>query len=134
MELLSTDLPTTYKCLMEKTYTWIEAKEVATSRAPNDHREGFDSPREILATKKVAKTFEQPPCLVGSRRSRDMSKYCHFYEDHEHDTNQCRERHPIKEAVKSGKLAHLVKGIKKVRAKDSDTQLYVWKKEDKDHT
>ncbi|GJX50656.1 hypothetical protein Tco_0277501 [Tanacetum coccineum] len=34
---LSTDLPTTYKGLMEKTYTWIEAKEVATIEAPNDH-------------------------------------------------------------------------------------------------
>nr|GEV86052.1 hypothetical protein [Tanacetum cinerariifolium] len=30
---LSTDLPFTYKGLMEKTYTWIEAKEVATNGA-----------------------------------------------------------------------------------------------------
>ncbi|GJX03850.1 hypothetical protein Tco_0189766 [Tanacetum coccineum] len=36
------DLPTTYKGLMEKTYTWIEAKEVATNGAPNTHREGFN--------------------------------------------------------------------------------------------
>ncbi|GKA53749.1 reverse transcriptase domain-containing protein [Tanacetum coccineum] len=42
MEFLSTDLLTTYKGLMEKTYTWIEEKEVATNRAPNDHRKGFD--------------------------------------------------------------------------------------------
>ncbi|GKB69325.1 hypothetical protein Tco_0930737 [Tanacetum coccineum] len=42
VEFLSTDLPTTYKCLMEKTYTWIEAREVATNGAPNDQREGFD--------------------------------------------------------------------------------------------
>ncbi|GJZ91739.1 hypothetical protein Tco_0663804 [Tanacetum coccineum] len=35
---LSTDLPSTYKGLMEKTYTWIEAKKVATDRAPNDHK------------------------------------------------------------------------------------------------
>ncbi|GJR96098.1 hypothetical protein Tco_0268272 [Tanacetum coccineum] len=32
------DLPTTYKGLMEKTYTWIEAKEFATNIAPSDHR------------------------------------------------------------------------------------------------
>ncbi|GKB92792.1 hypothetical protein Tco_0965064 [Tanacetum coccineum] len=31
LEFLSTYLPTTYKGLMEKTYTWIEAKEVATN-------------------------------------------------------------------------------------------------------
>ena len=34
VEFLSTDLPTTYKGLMEKTYTWIEAKEVSTNGAP----------------------------------------------------------------------------------------------------
>ncbi|GKB28614.1 reverse transcriptase domain-containing protein [Tanacetum coccineum] len=42
VEFLSTDLPTTYKGLMEKTYTWIEAREVATNETLNDHREGFD--------------------------------------------------------------------------------------------
>ncbi|GJS81563.1 hypothetical protein Tco_0748104 [Tanacetum coccineum] len=42
VEFLSTDLPTTYKGLMEKTYTWIDAKEVATNGALNDHRESFD--------------------------------------------------------------------------------------------
>ncbi|GJU88006.1 hypothetical protein Tco_1300429 [Tanacetum coccineum] len=140
VKFLSTDLPTTYKGLMEKTYTWIEAKEVATNGAPNDHKEGFDkfikgfswdnnkgrkknrdrfslckgsnhgllknltkSPREILATKKVAKAFEQPPRMVGNKRSRDMSKYSHFHKDHGHETNHCRElRHQIEEAVKSG--------------------------------
>nr|GEU78982.1 putative ribonuclease H-like domain-containing protein [Tanacetum cinerariifolium] len=34
-------LPTTYKGLIEKTYTWIEAKEV-TNGASNNHIEGFD--------------------------------------------------------------------------------------------
>ncbi|GJV16597.1 reverse transcriptase domain-containing protein [Tanacetum coccineum] len=42
VEFLSTDLPTTYKGLMEKTYTWIEAKEVATNGASNNIKEGFD--------------------------------------------------------------------------------------------
>nr|GEU71254.1 reverse transcriptase domain-containing protein [Tanacetum cinerariifolium] len=42
VELLSTDFPTTYKGLTEKTYTWIEAKEVATNVAPSDHKECFD--------------------------------------------------------------------------------------------
>nr|GEY78557.1 hypothetical protein [Tanacetum cinerariifolium] len=42
VEFLSMDLPITYKGLMEKTYTWIEAKEVATNGAPNDHRESFN--------------------------------------------------------------------------------------------
>ncbi|GJR58555.1 hypothetical protein Tco_1500717 [Tanacetum coccineum] len=134
---------------MEKTYTWIEAREVATNGAPNDRRDNFESsrksswdndrgqksrdnfspyrgpnhgllsslsksPREIPATKKVAISFEQPSRMLGSRRSRDMSKYCYFREDHGHDTNDYRQlRSQIKEAVKPGQLSHLVKGIKK---------------------
>ncbi|GJT76060.1 reverse transcriptase domain-containing protein [Tanacetum coccineum] len=104
VEFLSTDLPTTYKGLMEKTYTWIEAKEVATNGVPNDHRDSFDrpisnlstSPREILATEKL--------------------------------------KHHIEEAVKSGQLTHLLKGIKKGKAKASDAQLSEWNKGDKDTT
>ncbi|GKC60748.1 hypothetical protein Tco_1088346, partial [Tanacetum coccineum] len=42
VEFLSTNLPTNYKVLMKKNYTWIKAKEVATNGAPNDHRESID--------------------------------------------------------------------------------------------
>ncbi|GKB54953.1 hypothetical protein Tco_0905706 [Tanacetum coccineum] len=80
----------------EKTYTWIEAREVATNGTPNDQRENFErsrksswdnnrgqkgrdrfspyrgpnhgllsnlskSPKEILATEKAARSYEQPP-------------------------------------------------------------------------
>ncbi|GKE03265.1 hypothetical protein Tco_1395283 [Tanacetum coccineum] len=167
VEHLSIDLPSTYNGLMEKTYTWIEAIEVATNGAMNDRRDNFErskkpswdngrgqtsgdrfspyrgpnqellyslskSPREIIATEKVAKTFEQPLRLPGSKWSRDKTKYCHFHKDHGHDTNQCRElKHQIAEAVKSGQLAHLVKGIKKKKEKVSDTQLGEWKEEKK---
>ncbi|GJR76240.1 hypothetical protein Tco_0088605 [Tanacetum coccineum] len=81
------------------------------------------SPREILATEKVARSFEQPPRMLGSRRSRDMSKYCYFHEDHGHDINDSQQlRSQIEEAVKSDQLSQLVKGIKKKRAKISDSQ------------
>ncbi|GJT38691.1 reverse transcriptase domain-containing protein [Tanacetum coccineum] len=157
VEHLSTDLPSTYKGLMEKTYTWVEAREVATNGASSDRRDSFErskksswdnnrgqknkdrfspyrgpnhgllpslskSPKEILATEKAARSFEPPPKMFGSKRSRDMSKYCHFHEDYGHDTNDCRHlRTQIQEAVNSGQLSHLVKGIKKERTKSSDT-------------
>ncbi|GKE60657.1 hypothetical protein Tco_1511024, partial [Tanacetum coccineum] len=38
-ELSLLDLPTSYKGLMEKTYTLIEAKEVANIGTPNDRQE-----------------------------------------------------------------------------------------------
>ncbi|GKD74696.1 hypothetical protein Tco_1332978, partial [Tanacetum coccineum] len=123
VEHLSTDLPSTYKGLMEKTYTWIEAREVATNETSNDQRDNFECPREILAIKKVARSFEQPPRMLGIRLSRDMSKYFYFHEDHGHDSNDFQQlRSQIEEVVKSGQLSHLVKGIKKERAKTSDSQ------------
>ncbi|GKA16354.1 hypothetical protein Tco_0696101 [Tanacetum coccineum] len=67
---------------------------------------------------KAARSFEQPPRMFGSRRSQDMSKYFHLHEDHGHDSNDCRQlRNQIEEAVKSGQLSHLVKGIIKERVK-----------------
>ncbi|GKC95208.1 hypothetical protein Tco_1160650 [Tanacetum coccineum] len=46
VDRLSIDLPSTYKGLTEKTYTWIEAKEVATNETPNDQRENFKRSRK----------------------------------------------------------------------------------------
>ncbi|GJY73716.1 reverse transcriptase domain-containing protein [Tanacetum coccineum] len=157
VEHLSMNLPSTYKGLMEKTYTWVEAREVATNGASNDRRDSFErskksswdnnrgqknkdrfspyrgsnhgllpsllkSPKEILATEKAARSFEPPPKMFGSKRTRDTSKYCHFHEDYGHDTNDCRHlRTQIQEAVNSRQLSHLVKGIKKERTKSFDT-------------
>nr|GEX08742.1 reverse transcriptase domain-containing protein [Tanacetum cinerariifolium] len=60
--------------------------------------------------------------MFGRKRSRDTSKYCHFHEDYEHDTNDCRRlKVHIQEAINSGQLLYLVKGIKKENAKSTDT-------------
>nr|GEW30369.1 hypothetical protein [Tanacetum cinerariifolium] len=117
VEHLSTYLPSTYKGLIEKTYTWVEAKEVATNDVSNNQRDDLErskkfywgnsigqkdrgrfphykgqnhkllsnlveSPREILATEKLAKAFEQPPRFPGAYWSKDKTRYCHFHEDH----------------------------------------------------
>nr|GEV12697.1 reverse transcriptase domain-containing protein [Tanacetum cinerariifolium] len=46
LELSPLDLPSTYKGLMEKTYTWIKAREVPTNRAPNDRSDNFEGSRK----------------------------------------------------------------------------------------
>ncbi|GJT13144.1 reverse transcriptase domain-containing protein [Tanacetum coccineum] len=107
VEFLSTDLPTTYRGLMEKTYTWIEAREVATYGTLNDHRESFD---------RVQGRFWK------QRRSQKPSNNLLTYPKVDGQETCLRQ------------LAHLVKGIKKEKVKASDTQLGEWKKGDKDTT
>ncbi|GJS11151.1 copia protein [Tanacetum coccineum] len=56
VEFLSTDLPTTYKGLMEKTYTWIEAKERL-----NDMKEANDrNTADFAKVKLLLKAFQHP--------------------------------------------------------------------------
>nr|GEW59201.1 hypothetical protein [Tanacetum cinerariifolium] len=82
---------------------------------------------------------EYPPLAVGTYTTSGNSLLavgmpCAFYSQHGefhqaygHDTNVCRElENQIKEAIKSGKLGHLVKGIRKGKAKQIDTQLREW--------
>ncbi|XP_071713651.1 uncharacterized protein [Rutidosis leptorrhynchoides] len=48
---------------------------------------------------------------------RDTSKFCDFHNDFGHETDDCIQlRQAIEEAVRSGKLTHLVKGIRNPKA------------------
>nr|GEV38607.1 reverse transcriptase domain-containing protein [Tanacetum cinerariifolium] len=59
--------------------------------------------------------------------ARDTSKYCEFHLDYGCDTNAYRElENQIEEVVKLGKLAHLIKGIRKGKAKQTNTQPGEW--------
>ncbi|GJT87315.1 hypothetical protein Tco_1069032 [Tanacetum coccineum] len=94
---------------MEKTYTWIEAREVATNGTPNGQRENFERSRK-------------------SSWDNNMDRKAGIY--HGHDTNDCHQlRNQIEEAVKSGQLSHLVKGIKKEIVKASKNQRTEGKKD-----
>ncbi|GJV72034.1 hypothetical protein Tco_1492029 [Tanacetum coccineum] len=89
------------------------------------------SPKEILATERVTKTFERPPRLPGPNWFKDKTRYCHFHKDYGHETNKCQDlKHKI-EAVKTGQLTQLVKGVTKKREKTFDTQSGKKKKEEK---
>ncbi|GJV94061.1 hypothetical protein Tco_1578361 [Tanacetum coccineum] len=68
---LSTDLPSTYKGLMEKTYAWIEAREVATNGAPNDRRENLRSKKSPWDNNRGQKSRDRaafPPCERNKER------------------------------------------------------------------
>ncbi|GJR04611.1 reverse transcriptase domain-containing protein [Tanacetum coccineum] len=46
-EHLSTDLPSTYKGLMEKTYIWVKAREVAINGVLNNQRDDFERSKKF---------------------------------------------------------------------------------------
>ncbi|GKC48397.1 reverse transcriptase domain-containing protein [Tanacetum coccineum] len=111
VEHLSIDLPSTYNGLMEKTYTWIKAREVTSNGAPNDRRDNFERSRKSSWDNGRGKRSRD------SRRSRDMSKFRYFHEVHRHDTNDCRQlRSQIEEAMrKDNNAENGNEGVKKVR-------------------
>nr|GEV49540.1 reverse transcriptase domain-containing protein [Tanacetum cinerariifolium] len=80
VERLTTDLPSTYKGLMEKTYTWIEAREVATNEASNDWKDNFERSRKPSRDngmrkeeRKEAKPAENPVLMIN-RKSYNLRK------------------------------------------------------------
>ncbi|GKC48182.1 hypothetical protein Tco_1065904 [Tanacetum coccineum] len=70
------------------------------------------TPKEILAIKSVS--FPPPPPLVGSLEKQNLNKFCDYHGDKGHNTNDCYHlKRQIEEVVASGKLAHLVKYIRR---------------------
>ncbi|GJR14627.1 hypothetical protein Tco_0797279 [Tanacetum coccineum] len=118
VEHLSTDLPSTYKGLMEKTYMWIEAREVATNGAPNDQREKFKRSKKSSwdnnrghKNKDMFSPYRGPNHGFLSSLSKSL-----------------REILPTEKVARSfeqppRQLSHLVKGIKKKRAKSSKNRV-----------
>ncbi|GJT75264.1 hypothetical protein Tco_1041989 [Tanacetum coccineum] len=114
-EHLSTDLPSSYKDLMEKAYTWVKARE--SQRDPRYRKSSQD--------------FRTASTVAWSQLVQGQDKIFPF-PDYGHEINQCRElKHQIEEAVKSGKLAHLVKGVKEKKEKTTGTSSKERKKEEK---
>ncbi|GJW45622.1 hypothetical protein Tco_0077268 [Tanacetum coccineum] len=131
VKFISTELPESYDGLMEKIYSWLQAEETAYDGKPitfmdsgmgdktqkgRPWKGSEKKNRDKRDSEKVGKTFTKPPKMVS--KTRDTSKYYEFHQDYGHDTYACRElKNETKEVVKSGKWVHLIKGIRKGRAK-----------------
>ncbi|XP_022008056.1 uncharacterized protein LOC110907370 [Helianthus annuus] len=71
------------------------------------------TPQEILATEEVKQSFRPPRPLPKNKRNENSTQFCEFREEKSHHTNDCFQlKKRIEEAVKSGELAHLVKGVR----------------------
>ncbi|XP_071694699.1 uncharacterized protein [Rutidosis leptorrhynchoides] len=71
------------------------------------------TPKEILTTEKAAHKFKALGKMSNWGKQRDMTEFCDFHNDFGHETDECFNfKTAIEEAVKSGKLSHLIKGIR----------------------
>nr|GEV54200.1 reverse transcriptase domain-containing protein [Tanacetum cinerariifolium] len=94
-----------------------------------------ETPKEILATE--ASKFQPPPPMVTPVEKRSSNKFCDFYNDKGHITDECMQlKKQIEELVRAEKLLHLIKeikqgqeqpktGRKEAAAKDKPTTIYM---------
>ncbi|XP_035832813.1 uncharacterized protein LOC118481711 [Helianthus annuus] len=76
------------------------------------------TPHEILAIEEVKQSFRPPRPLPKSKRNENSTQFREFHEEKGHHTNDCFQlKKRIEETVKSGELAHLVKGVRDKIAK-----------------
>ncbi|GKB89540.1 hypothetical protein Tco_0961812, partial [Tanacetum coccineum] len=68
--------------------------------------------KEILTMESVS--FPKPLPLIGTPEKQNLDKFCGYHGNRGHNTNDCYQlKKQIEEAVASGKLAHLVKDIRR---------------------
>ncbi|GKF66796.1 hypothetical protein Tco_0193313 [Tanacetum coccineum] len=70
------------------------------------------TPKEILAMESIS--FPELPPLIRTPKKQNLNKFCDYHNDRGHNTNNCYQlRKQIEKAVALGKLAHLVKDIRR---------------------
>ncbi|GJS08449.1 reverse transcriptase domain-containing protein [Tanacetum coccineum] len=114
---LNDKIPKTVDKIWERVRAFIRVETAidTTEVIQSPRREGFTpltkTPKEILAMDNV--NFPPPPLMVGTLEKQNMNKFCDYHQDRGHNTNDSYHlKKQIKEAVASGRLAHLVKDIK----------------------
>nr|GEX74261.1 reverse transcriptase domain-containing protein [Tanacetum cinerariifolium] len=75
------------------------------------------TPKEIFALEKG--NFNAPPPMTTPVEKRNYAKFCEFYGEVGHNTDECMHlRKQIEEMLKAGKLSHLIKEIKQNNGKE----------------
>nr|GEX72938.1 reverse transcriptase domain-containing protein [Tanacetum cinerariifolium] len=133
---LNEHVPRTMEEMMIATAAFIRGEAAATNK-----KKGHLTPKEILAAE--ANKFQPPPPMVTPVQKRNGNKFCDFYNDKGHSTDECMQlKKQIKELVRAGKLSHLINeikqgqeqpktGRKEATAKDKPTMIYMvrsWKR------
>ncbi|GKB21473.1 hypothetical protein Tco_0855396 [Tanacetum coccineum] len=109
---------------MDKVYSWLQAEETVSEGRPvtfMDNEEG--SWRKNKERRDRYNPYKEPNPGILKNLSKTLRK---ILASEKVVKTFIKPPKMIKEAVKSGKLAHLIKGIKKEKAKQTDTQLKEW--------
>ncbi|XP_071713039.1 uncharacterized protein [Rutidosis leptorrhynchoides] len=86
------------------------------------------TPKEILATESVCKTFEAPTPLPDYAK-KDKTKFWDFHDDFGHETNKCRQLiERVVAELKKGRLQHLKKSAKAEGHKSRQEKEFLWQK------
>ncbi|XP_071740271.1 uncharacterized protein [Rutidosis leptorrhynchoides] len=86
------------------------------------------TPKKILATEPVCKTFEAPTPLLDYAK-KDKTKFCDFHHYFGRETNKCRQLiERVVTELKRGRLQHLKKSAKTEGNKSKQEKGYPWQK------
>nr|GEX22569.1 hypothetical protein [Tanacetum cinerariifolium] len=113
---LNEHVPKTMEEMMNTTTAFIRGEAAAASK-----KKGHASWRTHDQSKRQTSKkrtdfrgkFQPPPPMVTPVEKRSSNKFCDFYNDKRHSTNECMQlKKQIEELVRVGKLSHLIKEIK----------------------
>nr|GEX82108.1 reverse transcriptase domain-containing protein [Tanacetum cinerariifolium] len=137
---LNEHVPKIMEEMMIATTTFIRGEAAAASKkkghmGANRFTPLTRTPKEILAPE--ANKFQPPPPMVTPVEKRNGNKFCDFYNNKRHNTDECMQlKKQIEELVRAGKFSHLIKemkqgreqpktGRKEATAKDKPTTIYM---------
>ncbi|XP_021986725.1 uncharacterized protein LOC110883225 [Helianthus annuus] len=112
-EKLGEEFPHSFDNLMDRVLKYELSHR---GRGPPPYSDKFTpltkTPSEILATERVKSSFPRPPPIKPGLKAQP-NEYCDFHKGFGHKTDDCVYlKREIEAAVKTGRLAHLVKEIK----------------------
>nr|GEX50923.1 copia protein [Tanacetum cinerariifolium] len=116
IKCLNENVPKTMEEMMITTTAFIRGEAAAACKKKGlaSWKAHDQTPKEILAVE--AGKFQPPPPMVTPVEKRSSNKFCDFYNDKEHNTDECMQlKKQIKELVRACKLSHLIKEIKNGR-------------------
>ncbi|GKA20340.1 hypothetical protein Tco_0700329 [Tanacetum coccineum] len=138
---LNEHVPKTIEEMMTTTVAFIREETAAASKKKGHTSwKPQDQPKRHVLEQKSdfrAGKFKPPPPMVTLVEKRSINKFCDFYNDKGHSTDECMElKKQIEELVRAGKLLHLIKeirqgrdqpkvGKKEVPAKDKSMAIYM---------